>query len=101
MIDEIKMHHENDAPETVNEFLRRFEEASVLEKGDMLRELKKRSGPQLLYKRERKNLRKMYRLELVKRSLLGRIAAAWFITVPVAALMAAMVFFMIRGMMLP
>ena len=30
-----------------------------------------------------------------------RIAAAWLITVPASALMAAMLFYMIRGMMLP
>jgi PiT family inorganic phosphate transporter len=30
-----------------------------------------------------------------------RIAAAWVITVPASALMAAMLFFTIRGMMLP
>ena len=30
-----------------------------------------------------------------------KIAAAWIITVPVSALLAAMLFFMIRGMMLP
>ncbi len=101
MIDEIHMHHEDDAPEVVDAFLRRFEAASVQEKGIMLRELKQRSGPKLLYKRERKNLRKIYRLELVKRSLLLRIATAWVVTVPVAAFMGAMLFFTIRGMMLP
>ena len=101
MIDEIHMHHEDHAPEVVDAFLRRFEAASVQEKGIMLRELKQGSGPKLLYKRERKNLRKIYRLELVKRSLLLRIATAWVVTVPVAALMAAMLFFTIRGMMLP
>lgn len=32
---------------------------------------------------------------------MGQIAAAWVITVPVSAVLAAMLFFMIRGMMLP
>jgi integrase len=67
----------------------------------MLHELQRRAGPKLLYKRVRKNLRKTYRLALVKRSLLLRIAAAWVITVPLAALMGAMLFFTIRGMLLP
>jgi len=66
----------------------------------MLRELQRRAGPKLLYQRVRKNLRKTYRLALVKRSLLLRIAAAWVITVPLAALMGAMLFFTIRGMIL-
>lgn len=54
MIEEIKEHHENDAPEIVDAFLRRFEVASIEEKSMMLRELKQRAGPKLLYKRERK-----------------------------------------------
>jgi PiT family inorganic phosphate transporter len=101
MIDEIKLHHEDDAPEVVDALLRRFEAASVQEKGIMLAAMKQRAAPKVLLKRERRNLRKMYRLELVKRSLLARIAAAWVITVPLAALMGAMFFFTIRGMMLP
>jgi PiT family inorganic phosphate transporter len=101
MIDEIKLHHEDDDPEVVDAFLRRFETVSVQEKGIMLRALKQRAAPKVLYKSERKNLGKIYRLELVKRSLLLRIAAAWVITVPLAAVMGAMFFFTIRGMMLP
>ncbi|MEM7023358.1 MAG: inorganic phosphate transporter [Pseudomonadota bacterium] len=100
MIDEIKQHHEGDSPEAVDAFLHRFEAASVQDKGIMLSELKRRASPKL-YKSERKNLRRMYRLELVKRSLLLRIAAAWVITVPFAGLMGGIFFFTIRGMMLP
>lgn len=40
-------------------------------------------------------------IELVKRSALFKIAAPWIITVPVSALLAAMLFFTIRGMMIP
>ncbi len=54
-----------------------------------------------LTKKERKGLRRIYRQQLVKRSALLKIVAAWLITVPVSALLAAMLFFMIRGMMLP
>jgi PiT family inorganic phosphate transporter len=55
----------------------------------------------LLGKQERRGLRRVHRVELVKRNLLLRIAAAWIITVPIAAGLSAMFFFMIRGMMLP
>jgi len=41
------------------------------------------------------------RLELVGRSFLLRILATWLITVPLAGVLAAMCFFMIRGIMLP
>ena len=54
-----------------------------------------------LPKKERKALKKVYRQELVKRTHLLRIAAAWVITVPVSAMLSAMLFFTIRGMMLP
>jgi PiT family inorganic phosphate transporter len=46
-------------------------------------------------------MKRVYRHELVKRSALLKIAAAWVITVPVSAALAALLFFMIRGMMLP
>ena len=59
IIDEIKFHHENGAPEVVDTFLRRFEAAPIQEKALLLRELKERTGPKLLHKHERKNLRKI------------------------------------------
>ncbi len=67
----------------------------------MLQQLKQRSAKAHLTKDERKALRSVYRHELVKRSALLRIAAAWIITVPVSGLMAAIIYFTIRGMMMP
>jgi len=70
----------------------------------MVRELKKkkkRPANLTLSKQERKKLNRKYRRELVKRSLALKIAAAWVITVPMSALMAAFLFFTIRGMLLP
>jgi PiT family inorganic phosphate transporter len=101
MVDEIKHHHENDDPEAVEAFLHDFNKASFEDKGAMLQQLKERSAKAHLTKTERKALRRVYRHELVKRSALLRIAAAWLITVPVSGLMAALIYFMIRGMMLP
>jgi len=101
MIEEIKLHHANDSPDEVKAYLTRFEAATVPERGKMLLELKAQKATGLLHKAERKGLRKIHRIELVKRSLLMRIAAAWLVTVPVAALMAAGLFFTIRGIMLP
>ncbi|MDH5700762.1 MAG: inorganic phosphate transporter [Nitrospirota bacterium] len=101
MIEEIKLHHSNDSPEEVEAFLMRFEATTVPERSKMLLELKAQKGEGLLHKTERKNLRKIHRIELVKRTLLMRIAAAWLITVPVTAMIAAGLFFMIRGIMLP
>ncbi|MDZ7585810.1 MAG: inorganic phosphate transporter, partial [Thiobacillus sp.] len=81
-----------------------FRAADFEEKGAMLTRLKasKQAVEEShLTKRERKGLKSIYRQELVKRSALMRIVAAWLITVPVSALMAAVLFYTIRGMMLP
>jgi PiT family inorganic phosphate transporter len=104
MMAEIKAHHPEGDQAAIDAFLVLFNKASVDEKGHMLRDLKLRSkrreDPANFSKIERKGLRKVYKRQLVKRSQLIRIAAAWVITVPASALMAAMVFYMIRGMMI-
>ncbi len=96
---EIREHHATDAPEVVDAFLIAFDEADVRTKGLMLAELKKKRGPNLI-KADRKELKNIYREELVKRSVLLKIAAAWVITVPLAGVLAALLFFTIRGMLL-
>ena len=105
MEDEIKAHHPEDDQAAIDAFMERFNKAPVIEKGEMLTELKRQAKAQLdpahFSKQERKALKRVYRYELVKRSQLLRIAAAWVITVPASALMAALLFFMIRGMMIP
>lgn len=98
---EILHHHENNNPLDVEAYLSEFGKASIKKKGEMLEQLKKSSNKEHLSKPERKKLRKVYKHELVKRSALLKIAAAWVITVPASALMAAIIYFTIRGMMLP
>jgi PiT family inorganic phosphate transporter len=102
MLDDIRVHHANNDPEGVEAFLKRFEAADVTVKGEMLRAMKAQdAGDRVLGKKERKGLGRVHRVELVKRNLLLRIAAAWVITVPLAAMLAAMFYFMLRGMLLP
>ena len=102
MLADIRDHHTDDDPEAVDAFLARFEAADVTAKGEMLREMKAQvASDRLLGKRERRGLGRVHRVELVKRNLLFKIAAAWIITVPLAALLAALFYFMIRGMLLP
>jgi len=101
IMEEIMTHHEGADQKTVEYFLTRFKKASVETKRVMLKELKKRTSEAQLSKKERKSLRRVYHEALVKRSALLRIAAAWVITVPFSAFLAAMFYFMIRGMMLP
>ena len=98
-IEEIKAHHTDQDPAVIEKFLLDFKEAPVQEKALMLKQLKEHSAAAELTKKERKSLRKIYRQELVKRSHVFKIAAAWVITVPCSALMAAIIFYAIRGFM--
>ncbi|MBT3701868.1 MAG: inorganic phosphate transporter [Alphaproteobacteria bacterium] len=102
VIKDIELHHVDTDEEEVKAYLVVFDAASFDEKGEMLRELKKRRpGVVTISKADRKNLRREYREELVKRSAVIKIASAWIITVPVSGLMAAILYFMFRGMLLP
>jgi PiT family inorganic phosphate transporter len=101
MIQEIHSHHEGEDQSRIDAFLARFEMASFEDKGRMLQELKRRRAEGELSKRERKSLARVYKQDLVKRSALLRIVAAWLVTVPASGAMAAMAYYMIRGMLLP
>lgn len=100
-IDSIHAHHHGEDQATVDAFLVRFEAAPFEQKAVMLKQLKKKAAAAQLSKSERKGLRRVYRHELVKRTALLKIAAAWVITVPVSALLGALFYFTIRGIMLP
>jgi len=101
IIHDIEHHHQGKDKLEVEQFLQEFDSANLEEKRLMLVQMKKNTAKAELSKKERKRLKKVYRHELVKRSALLKIAAAWVITVPVSGVLAAMLFFMIRGMMLP
>ena len=94
----IRQHHAGTDKAVVDDFLDRFGAANLEQKRLLLQSLKDRATPALLSKFERKQLRKVYRQQLVKRSELLKIAAAWVITVPATGLLAAMVYYMIFGM---
>ncbi len=101
MEQEIMDHHQGKDQHEVELFLEEFRMATVDEKGHLIKQLKEHSADADLSKKERKSLGKVYRKELVKRSALYKIAAAWVITVPASGLMAAILYFTIRGMLLP
>jgi PiT family inorganic phosphate transporter len=100
-IDEIEQHHSGRDQAEVEAFMAKFKSGSIEDKRIMLAEVKEHTAKAEFTKRERKGLKKVYRQELVKRSALLKIAAAWVITVPASGLMAALLFYAIRGMMLP
>ncbi len=49
-------------------------------------------------KKEKKVIKSIKKTEYVKRDAIKKIVAAWLVTVPVAALLSAMIFFMLKGM---
>ncbi|TAH41288.1 MAG: inorganic phosphate transporter, partial [Betaproteobacteria bacterium] len=103
MVEEIKAHHPQGDQAAIDDFMRRFERASLDDKGTLLKDLKRHSkngeDPARFAKWERKALRRAYQHELVRRSQLRRILAAWVITVPASALMAAGLFHAMGGML--
>lgn len=101
IIREIEDHHTGKDQAEIGEFMTQFEEGAFEEKRLMIKQIKQHRAPSGLTKSERKAMKKVYREELVKRSAFVRIVAAWLITVPASGLLAAMLFFTIRGMMLP
>ncbi len=53
-----------------------------------------------LIKSTKKHIKKTKKVEYVKRDAIKKIIAAWVITVPAAAILSALLFYMIRGVML-
>lgn len=94
-----------EAHEGVEDFIKRFNTAPKAEQEAIIKAVKNKkstiNSELQLSKKERKLLRKLFKQELVKRSAMSKIIAAWLITVPASATLAALLFFMIRGFMLP
>ncbi|MCF6273860.1 MAG: inorganic phosphate transporter [Rhodobacteraceae bacterium] len=98
LIAEIRDHYVDEPPEVVEAFLHSYETADIKDRGFLLKQMKKSRG---LIKADHKRLRKAYKKELVKRSMALKIGAAWVITVPAAGGLAALLFFIIRWVMMP
>ncbi len=95
MIEQIRLHHLGEDKEQVEQFLVKFSKADLKNKKLMLKQLKLNAAEVLLSKKERKKMKRVYREELVKRSVVFKILAAWVITVPASALMAAGIFYLV------
>jgi inorganic phosphate transporter, PiT family len=105
----VRAGHTGEDREAVEVYLSKFEAAPVEQKRAMLAEMKRRTDARKLPgqsaagateaghfdKRERKAFKKAYKKELVKRSVVMRIVAAWIVTVPATAVLAALVFHMV------
>lgn len=97
----LSQHKGEDNYAKVEEVLMGFQNAPAEDKARILAELKAMGNDAVVDAAERKVLQKALKRQLVKRSSLFKIVSAWIITVPVSAVMAAMFYFVLRGVMMP
>lgn len=88
----IKAYKGRDA-KVVQDFLDDFKIASIERKQQIIKELKNKNLP--FNKKDKNTLKKKLQDELVKRSAIRKIVAAWLITVPASAIVSAISFFII------
>lgn len=100
-IQKIRDHHQGFASAEMEQYIQKFGQASLDQKKLMLSELKQHKAEIELNKKDRKSLNKVYQKELVKRSAFLKIVAAWIITVPASALLAALIYTLIHRFMMP
>lgn len=103
-VDKIRIHmREEEAKDeaTIDAFIEKFDLASVSDKRVILKDLKRKARADEITWWERRRVKKAYKAKLVERSMLFKIIAAWIFTIPVAGLLSAALFFMLRGIMLP
>ena len=101
MCEQIIKAHRGEDQKTVETFLKAFAKANVKQKNKMLEQLKnkKRTDDFYLNKKERKELKKFYKRELVKRSEINRIIASWIITVPASGALGAIAFLILKSVL--
>jgi PiT family inorganic phosphate transporter len=86
----------------VQAFVAQFRSSAIADQGVMIKRLRNQSVTGLyLAKKDSKSIAAVHKKELVKRSLVFRIVAAWLITVPASGIMAFVFYYTIRGFMLP
>ena len=90
--------HEGEEKVRLQKFLESFQTAPVEDMEKMIKQAKKQKDELGLKKSERKKMKKLYSDKLVKRSAVKKIVAAWIITVPASATLAAGVFFMVNDL---
>jgi PiT family inorganic phosphate transporter len=95
-------HHKGDPDfAQVEAVLQEFRDAPTEEKRRILHELKAMGHEAVISAAQRKELQRALKRQLVSRSSLLKIVSAWVITLPVSAFLAALFYFVLRGMLLP
>ncbi|MEN8179009.1 MAG: inorganic phosphate transporter [Pseudomonadota bacterium] len=90
--EKITHHLEGQKLSLINHFLDRFHQANFLQKRAMMKELEAHSNAADLTKNERKQLRKIYHNEIVKKSTFLKIIFMWLLTLPAAGGFASLIY---------
>ena len=85
----------------VEQVMQEFRQARPEEKKRILAELNEMGPEAVITAAQQRRLKKALKRQLVKRSHILKIVSAWLITVPVSAVLSALFYFALRGMMLP
>ena len=83
----------------VERTLYEFVNADAETKREMLAQLRDMGHAAVIDAAQQRKLKKALKRQLVRRSHLFRIVAAWIITVPASAFLGALFYFALRGMM--
>lgn len=103
ILHEVHEAHPDGDTKSSDAFLEHFHAVPFSARSAMLQKLKRdtRGGKSDVSKADRKTITRLHKRDLVDRSLVLRIFAAWVITVPATATISAIVYFTLRGIMLP
>ncbi|GAA0310423.1 inorganic phosphate transporter [Rhodovulum strictum] len=104
IIAEIRAHHPQGDSAAAEQFIARFHATPFGARKAMLADLKARNRagvPAPLDREDRKVLDRAHRRDLVNRSLMLRIFAAWIVTVPATAVLSALIYYTLRGILMP
>jgi inorganic phosphate transporter, PiT family len=104
ILTEIRASHPEEDTASAEAFIAQFHATPFAARKAMLSDLKARNRmgtPTSLDKADRKALARAHKRDIVNRSLMIRIFAAWIITVPAPAILSALVFFTLRGKLMP
>ncbi|MBT3206700.1 MAG: inorganic phosphate transporter [Gammaproteobacteria bacterium] len=97
MIEDTHQHKENDS---MSKLLQQFQQAPVIEKTVALK-LLNQASTQLNVSNDHQQYKNFSNNIWIKLTVLYRIAAAWIITVPATGILGAIIYFSIRGFILP
>jgi inorganic phosphate transporter, PiT family len=99
MLEEIRLHHRGADRDELEAYLAVFTAADIKTKKEMLTKLKAQSAEITMTKTEYKKMRQLYRVELVKRTIVYKIIGAWVITLPASALMSSLIYLAMSRML--